>query len=730
MAEKRTIDLEIKDNAGSLKARLAEATKELQAIAEKFGETSKEAINAAEKVADLKNKIQDTKEVTNAINPDKFQAVSGALGSVSNGLDSVKQAMGMFGIESEKVEKIMLGVKNALTLVRALEDIKEAKKQFQLFGSVAKTALSGVKAGVAATGIGLLVIALGTMAAYWDDISKAVGISGDEMEKTKEKQKALTKSMKDESSAVAKNSAEFIGLVYQLKATNAKSKERADLIKKINGQYNTTLKNLSDEAAFQKQLNAEVADYVTYQKAKYKLQQNEEKVQRNLATQAELESKISKVKAEQAKQSKYISTLSKEEQKEANKAAKIGDKILKDYQKQLDDANKRLEGYGKVALETNSKISTIEGTTGRFNESFKKTAETTKNVTKETEKYSDALINYLNAIEDKRQSEIKSAQEREEQEVANKYEKLYLLADEAGQDSRQLLIEQANEIGAIRIKYKNLEIEEKKKKEEELAKLAKETEDKQLEEMFALEQLRIDHIADVQEKELAVKKLGWSREQAELQKSLDTGLITQELYEQYKKETTERYLSETKELQKKYSDDENKRRQENIDQYLDLAKQQFQALGDLAMQFNFKSKSAQKAAFNVKKGADIASATIDTYKAAQSAYASMSGIPVAGPALGAAAAAIAVTAGLLNVKKIASQKFEGGSISGGGSGGGSMSVGGLSGGAQAPSFNVVGNNGLNQLQQLQQQPVQAFVVSGNVTTAQSLDRNRITNATL
>ncbi len=43
---------------------------------------------------------------------------------------------------------------------------------------------------------------------------------------------------------------------------------------------------------------------------------------------------------------------------------------------------------------------------------------------------------------------------------------------------------------------------------------------------------------------------------------------------------------------------------------------------------------------------------------------------------------------------------------------------------------VVGNNGLNQLAQLQQQPTQAFVVSGHVTTAQSLDRNRIENATL
>jgi len=31
---------------------------------------------------------------------------------------------------------------------------------------------------------------------------------------------------------------------------------------------------------------------------------------------------------------------------------------------------------------------------------------------------------------------------------------------------------------------------------------------------------------------------------------------------------------------------------------------------------------------------------------------------------------------------------------------------------------------------LQQQPVQAFVVSGEVTTSQALDRNRVQNATL
>lgn len=47
-----------------------------------------------------------------------------------------------------------------------------------------------------------------------------------------------------------------------------------------------------------------------------------------------------------------------------------------------------------------------------------------------------------------------------------------------------------------------------------------------------------------------------------------------------------------------------------------------------------------------------AQATIDTFKAANSAYAAMSGIPIVGPALGAAAAAAAIVAGIANVKKI------------------------------------------------------------------------------
>mgnify|MGYP003634194028 CR=1 FL=1 len=61
----------------------------------------------------------------------------------------------------------------------------------------------------------------------------------------------------------------------------------------------------------------------------------------------------------------------------------------------------------------------------------------------------------------------------------------------------------------------------------------------------------------------------------------------------------------------------------------------------------------------------------------------------------------------------------------------SLSAGGAS---QAPDFNVVGTTGTNQLADAigsqNQAPIRAYVVSGDVTTSQSLDRNIVDSATL
>lgn len=145
--------------------------------------------------------------------------------------------------------------------------------------------------------------------------------------------------------------------------------------------------------------------------------------------------------------------------------------------------------------------------------------------------------------------------------------------------------------------------------------------------------------------------------------------------------------------------------------------------------FGKKSEKAAKRAFEVQKAANIASALISTYQNATSAYASQfTPIPTPdSPIRGSIAAGIAVASGLANVAKIAQQQFNAPSTGGGGA---SVSTGGLNGGTMTPNFNLVGNSGMNQLAQIQQQPIQAYVVSGEVTSAQSLDRNRVKNATL
>jgi hypothetical protein len=132
------------------------------------------------------------------------------------------------------------------------------------------------------------------------------------------------------------------------------------------------------------------------------------------------------------------------------------------------------------------------------------------------------------------------------------------------------------------------------------------------------------------------------------------------------------------------------------------------------------------------KAAAIAAATIQTYLSATSSYASLSSIPIIGPALGAVAAGAAIASGIGQVKKIIGTKTP----SLGGGGGKSVSGGTPSGGGapSPPSFNVVGASETNQLADVigtaEQQPVRAYVASNDVTTAQTLDRNIVDGASI
>lgn len=154
----------------------------------------------------------------------------------------------------------------------------------------------------------------------------------------------------------------------------------------------------------------------------------------------------------------------------------------------------------------------------------------------------------------------------------------------------------------------------------------------------------------------------------------------------------------------------------------------FSAIAGLAEAFAGTNEAQQKRAFKIQKAAGIAQATVDTYKSATAAYASQLSIPTPdAPIRASIAAGVAIVAGLANVKKIASQEFGGGSSGGGG---GNVPTPNLSTPQSVqPNFNIVGDSGVNQLDALKSQPSKVYVVSGEVSSAQALDRNRIRNAT-
>jgi hypothetical protein len=139
-----------------------------------------------------------------------------------------------------------------------------------------------------------------------------------------------------------------------------------------------------------------------------------------------------------------------------------------------------------------------------------------------------------------------------------------------------------------------------------------------------------------------------------------------------------------------------------------------------------------KKRFEQQKALQLASATAELYRTAFLAYGSqlVIGDPTS-PIRAQIAQGIALAAGLANIAMIAKQKFTGKAMP-------SPNLVAQGGGApaesQGPAFNLIGSGGQSQLAAAiasqQQSPVRAYVVSGDVTTAQSLERNKIQEASI
>jgi hypothetical protein len=678
MAEKKVIEIDVQNNLGSLKSQLKQAQQEVQVLSDKFGATSQAAADAAKKAADLKDRIQDAKALTDAFNPDaKFTSLTRSLGGALDGFQAFEGALGLIGVESEDLQKTLLKVQSAMAFSQGIQGALEAKDSFIQLGSVVKNtfgAMTTASKAFLVGGIGLIIAAVGLIVANYDEWFGA-------SKKVAEQQKQLAIQAKEQRENIAKESGSFATLIARLKNTNAGTKEREDLIKKINGQYGTTLKNIKDEAKFQESLNKELASYLEYQKAKYTLQKNEEFIVKNLEKQDELRAKIAKAekdrnKAIQDGAGKQKRTLEEgittyvNLNEEADKSLKKANETISKSKKELEAAEKRFNAYGSAANTAANNVDKITNGGTKYVEQNDKVVASTKEKTETEEEYvltQQDLMDKINAIKQANYLNNLSENDKEIALVNDKYAELENSAQGNAEYLADIELAKMNEINDINLKYQGLDYKQKEEwrlKEEEAAKKAA---DKKIE----IEKTLADTKKQIRDADFANAQAG-----------------------------------------------------------INLISSLFEG-----------NKKVQAAALIAQNAVAIAKTIIETKAANQAARASGTALSIAtaGASVAAAEALILrnnIGAGISIAGIVAATGKGLSALKAGGSpsGGGNLNEGG-GGGSGAGSvisanFNVVGNSGINQLGQLQQKPMKAYVVSGDVTTAQALDRNRIENATL
>ena len=202
MALNATIDLTVKKpDFKSMKAEIRELTVAAQQAVMQFGEFSPEAVKAEKALAGAKDRMDDFNDRVKAVNPDKFAKLNTVVSGVANGFAAAQGAMALFGNESKDFEKTMIKLQGAMALSQGLEGLGKIQQQFgAIFKDVvsgAKKAFAAIKAGIGSTGIGLILVALGAIVAYWDDIKEAVSGVDSEQKKLLADSKAQEKVEQD-----------------------------------------------------------------------------------------------------------------------------------------------------------------------------------------------------------------------------------------------------------------------------------------------------------------------------------------------------------------------------------------------------------------------------------------------------------------------------------------------------------------------------------------------------
>lgn len=777
MAVEKIINIKVNDdikdtenNLVSLKSQLKQAQTEVQILSDKFGAASEQAVEAATKAAELTDRIGDAKALTDAYNPDaKFKALTGALSGAAAAGAVYAGALGIIGVESKDTEALLLKVQGAMAISQNIQAVGESIDQFKIlktliFGATAaKTAdtvateasnasqaknILGRGISIVQTGIQTTLTA-GLTAATWlfnaamaaNPIGAIVAVialliaSG----------YALINMFKESSAAAKKAELANIALAKEIK-NNKKEQDKA----------NDTFQEARDHQLGMAKASGKSAEEIrklTLSLAKQELQQNLTNYETNkaIALEALRIAGLEDATDAEKKTAQEAVKLSNESVAAVNKSQKQIRQIqseneIERKQEQTDAYKKSLENQKKAGddaqanrKEQLSALANLEKKYAEDIENLGDKTETEKLATEKERALKELDLIKLSDAEKAKAKELllKDFQIKEQALATSHADKLLTLTNKLEDDKNALLkktdqekliISQEKATKQLELDLKNINATEQ---EIQNAKI-------KLRETFALQDAELENVKIAKEDEqwLKMQELTLSRDDYE-------AIVRQQKFE--KEYTAAEGNAELQlALKKQYTDKETEidngksfadiEREKNKNEAIGNFKQN---LSNLSSNLEASGLAKSKTGQAIAKTIALTQMSIDTAvaisKASTLANAEGAAAQLAFPMVPGAGTIARVVSYASTAMQVYANFAKAKALLSGGGGGGGASGGGGTAAAAPPSFNIVGQNSNNQLAQTiagqQQQPVQAYVVSGNVSSAQSLDRNRIDTAT-
>ena len=760
------------DELGSLQVQINNSVRRLEALSLAGEQGSREFQDLTQHVKDLKEAQSGTKDLFKETadeikhSGDAVHTFEEGVHGIAGALEVGAVAMSAFGMESEDVHHKILMVQQAMVLAEGIKNIQKGASAFKDMGASAVKALKSVKVGIAATGIGLFVVALGTVVAYWEDISHAVGLAGHEQEGYNEILEATTSGMENlfkelidveiafdqaKEGTISKKEAldiynetlgDSIGQMDNLedaennyidktpayiKATMLRiqantlielaAKERAEALRKETTEEISGLEagfSIVKDRLLRPFIGSTLAEDINEKtgRANKELAENFENRAKDLLKQVgELEEKTNINTEKNSKKRNKIRGRS-------NKARvkQFEDVEERIFQLQNEFNNKRIHNIFKSAkhqyekeridilnnenIKQEDKEKLILALDNNWKQRYAKILEDDRR--REVDFEHDTQMMLLNLKEETRESEIALLEKQREQEkeiMQRKFDDGEMTLKEFSDRSVAMGEVSRKKIADVNAKYDKIDFD----KQDEQFKLLNELRETE-------EEKEITKLIEGYEAKFELAQ-GNAILETELQKSLNEELA--KINDKYRKEEDDKDKEQVE------------RKRVSMMQQLDIAHAGLGAIGDLVNALADDNEKSARRAFNINKAVGIAQAVISTAQGIMKAMAETTDVTPTQSLRFANAAVVGIT-GIAQIATIAKQQFK----SSGSSGNIETPSANAGGSAPQPNFNVVGDSGVNQLAQLQMQPTQAYVVSGDITTAQSLDRNKIENATI